>query len=192
MGNHDFVIAALIIWAVWGVSWVAAGLWAARSVGRASVGSYGFHLGIAFAGYGLLFFGRPASSHPLWLLPAWLGWSMVGLVVAGFLFSWWGRLHLGALWSATIIRREGHRIVDTGPYALVRHPIYTAIIAGAIGLAVVKATPIALAGAALIAIGFRLKARVEEDYLAAELGQDAYASYRRRVPMLIPFAKVAG
>jgi len=190
MGNHDFVVAALVIWVVWGVSWAAAGLWSARSVGRASVGSYGFQLGLAFAGYGLLFFGRPVSLHPLWRLPAWFGWSMVGLVAAGFLFSWWARLQLGALWSATIIRREGHRIVDTGPYAVVRHPIYTAIIAGAIGLAVVKATPMGLAGAALIAIGFSQKARVEEEYLGAELGHDAYASYRRRVPMLVPFLKL--
>ena len=44
-----------------------------------------------------------------------------------------------------------------------------------------------LLGAALIAFGLWLKARVEEDFLTAELGADAYGAYRRRVPMLVPF-----
>jgi protein-S-isoprenylcysteine O-methyltransferase Ste14 len=189
MTNHAFVIAGLGIWAIWGLSWLAAGLWAGRSVGRAGIGRYGIQLGIAFLGFGLLFSGRPAPVHPLWLLPPWLGWAMVGLIAAGFAFAWWARIHLGALWSMAIIRREGHRIVDSGPYALVRHPIYTALIVAATGLATVKATPMAIAGAVLITLGFTLKARIEEAYLGAELGHDAYAAYRRRVPMLIPFLR---
>ena len=191
MERQDFAITALAIWAVWAVSWLAAGLWSARSVGRAEFRTYGRELGIAFAGFGLLFVGPPAPLHPLWLLPPWLGWAMVGLIGAGFAFAWWARIHLGALWSMAVIRREGHRIVDGGPYALVRHPIYTGVIVAAIGLAVVKATPLAIAGASLIAIGFTLKARVEEAYLSAELGHDAYGAYRRRVPMLIPFVRLS-
>jgi protein-S-isoprenylcysteine O-methyltransferase Ste14 len=50
-----------------------------------------------------------------------------------------------------------------------------------------ETTPVALLGAVIIAFGLWLKARAEEGFLAAELGVDAYASYRRRVPMLIPF-----
>ena len=55
------------------------------------------------------------------------------------------RIHLGALWSGSITRKADHRIVDTGPYGVVRHPIYTGLIAAAIAMAAVKATPVAFA-----------------------------------------------
>jgi protein-S-isoprenylcysteine O-methyltransferase Ste14 len=60
----------------------------------------------------------------------------------------------------------------------VRHPIYTGLIVA-----------LAATAAALLAIGFWLKARAEERFLSAELGAEAYGAYRRRVPMLIPFLK---
>ncbi len=94
---------------------------------------------------------------------------------------------MGALWSGAIVRKEGHHIVETGPYALVRHPIYTGLIVAIFATAAAQATVTGLIGAALVAIGLWLKARVEERFLTAELGADAYAAYRRRVPMLVPF-----
>ena len=94
---------------------------------------------------------------------------------------------LGAWWSGAITRKEGHHIVETGPYALVRHPIYTGLIAANFATAAAQATVTGLIGAALVAIGLWLKARVEENFLTAELGADAYAAYRRRVPMLVRF-----
>lgn len=185
--NYPYVLAATILWAVWGVSWWLAAFWAGKRVAVALPSSYRGLLLVALAGYVALFVENPFIRHPLWVVPAWLGWAMVALVGIGLALSWWARIHLGALWSAGIVRREGHRIVDSGPYALVRHPIYTAIITGAIGLAAVKATPLSLAGAVLIALGFGLKARVEERFLGVELGEADYAAYRARVPMLVPF-----
>ncbi len=69
----------------------------------------------------------------------------------------------------------------------VRHPIYTGLIAAIAATAAAQATVTGCLGAALIAFGLWLKARVEEDFLTAELGADAYGAYRRRVPMLVPF-----
>jgi protein-S-isoprenylcysteine O-methyltransferase Ste14 len=106
---------------------------------------------------------------------------------AGLAFSWWARIHLGRLWSSTITRKEGHRIVDTGPYGLVRHPIYTGLIAALLVTAAVDATIMALIGAASIILRLSLKARSEERFLMIELGGEAYQAYCRRVPMLIPF-----
>ena len=76
---------------------------------------------------------------------------------------------------------------DTGPYGFVRHPIYTGLIIALLATAVTEATPVALSGAVLIALGLWVKARAEERFLLSELGQEAYESYRRRVPMLVPF-----
>jgi protein-S-isoprenylcysteine O-methyltransferase Ste14 len=121
----------------------------------------------------------------LWQIGAAGSYLLVALTAAGCLFTWWARLHLGRFWSGTITRKEGHRVVDTGPYELVRHPIYTGLIGAMIATGVALGTASALLGTALIAFGFWQKARMEEGFLANELG-DVYAPYRRRVPMLVP------
>ena len=113
-------------------------------------------------------------------------YALAALTLAGILFAWWARIHIGRLWSGSITRKEGHHVVDTGPYALVRHPIYTGLIFALLATAAAQATANALAGAALLSFGFWLKARAEEHFLTAELGADAYGAYRRRVPMLVP------
>ena len=82
--------------------------------------------------------------------------------IAGFAFTWWARLTIGTLWSSGVTRKADHRVVDTGPYGLVRHPIYTGLIAAAFATAFVPLTPLTLAGAALITFGFFLKGRLEE------------------------------
>jgi len=108
-------------------------------------------------------------------------------VLAGLAFTWWGRVHLGRLWSSAITRKEGHRVIDTGPYGLVRHPIYTGLIGAMLATGIAVATATALLGTVLIAFGLWQKARMEEGFLTAELGADAYGPYCRRVPMLVPF-----
>ena len=85
--------------------------------------------------------------------------------------------------------RRASEVIDTGPYGLVRHPIYTGAIAGMLVTGIAVGTATAILGAALISLGMGLKARMEEGFLTAELGVDAYVSYCRRVPMLIPFLR---
>ena len=191
--NDRYILIATIIWGVWVTSWWIAAFWSKSGFARAERSSYWIYLVVAALGFFCIFF-RPTPVrqplwllHPLWPVPPWLGWTMVGLVAASVAFAWWARIHLGALWSGGIGRAEDHRIVDTGPYGLVRHPIYTSLILAAAAYAVLKATPIALAGTVLVALGFGLKARVEERFLGHELGEDDYAAYRARVPMLMPF-----
>jgi hypothetical protein len=92
----------------------------------------------------------------------------------GLLLTWQARIHLGRLWSSAITRKERHRVVDTGPYAFVRHPIYTGIITAVLATAVAEATFTALAGAAFICSGLYLKARAEERFLMVELDYESY------------------
>src|SRR5438067_12048153 len=111
------------------------------------------------------------------------------LTLAGISFTWWARIHLGRFWSNAITRKEGHRVIDTGPYGLVRHPIYTGLIAAMLATGIAVGTVTALLGALLIVFGLWQKARMEEGFLTTELGADAYGPYCRRVPMLIPFLR---
>ncbi|HEV8142202.1 MAG TPA: isoprenylcysteine carboxylmethyltransferase family protein [Methylomirabilota bacterium] len=112
---------------------------------------------------------------------------MALLAILGFAFTWWARIALGRLWSGTVTRKAGHVIVTTGPYALVRHPIYTGILLAVVATALSRGTVLTYVGAVVFGIGLVIKARVEERFLQSELGQDNYRDYARRVPMLVPF-----
>jgi protein-S-isoprenylcysteine O-methyltransferase Ste14 len=177
-----------IIWVGWVVSWLAASFWTARTQKRAGASltsSYRVLLGVG-AVLMTPWAARHLGAAPLWNAGDAGSYLLAAAALAGFALTWWARVHLGRLWSSVITRKEGHRIVDSGPYALVRHPIYTGLIAALVASAIAEATPTALGGAALLAFGFWVKARGEERFLAAELGTEAYAAYRRRVPMLLP------
>jgi protein-S-isoprenylcysteine O-methyltransferase Ste14 len=126
------------------------------------------------------------DEKPLWQISQAGIYALAALAAAGCLFTWWARFHLGRFWSSAITRKEGHRVVDTGPYGLVRHPIYTGLIGAMIATGIALGTATALLGTALLILGLWQKARMEEGFLTDELGADAYALYRRRVPMLVP------
>lgn len=177
-----------IIWLAWLVSWILAAFWANRTEKRVFNWETALYQLAILAGAALLtpWAERRLHMQHLWNVGYSGAWLLVLLALAGLLFTWWARIHLGRLWSGSITRKEGHRVIDTGPYSLVRHPIYTGLIFALFASAIAAATLGALAGAALIALGLWLKARIEERFLTAELGADAYGAYRRRVPMLIP------
>ena len=182
-----------IIWFVWVGSWIAAAQWSGRTEKRVTTPQVLIYRTAILAG-AILLTQWPAEiieEDYLWDVGDAGGYALAGLTLAGVLFSWWARIHLGRLWSSAITRKEGHRVVDTGPYAWVRHPIYTGLIAAILATAVAEGTASALAGAALIAFGLGLKARTEESFLVVELGADAYGAYCRRVPMLVPFLRQA-
>jgi protein-S-isoprenylcysteine O-methyltransferase Ste14 len=194
-------IATNILWPVWYVTWIAAVVWSARTTAQMKTDMVG--AGRLLAGIGSLLLFAPAHSGNFtsilgpfaWLLtryylePAWVAWSLFALTAAGFAFCWWARLHLGRLWSGFTTVKEGHRVVDTGPYGLVRHPIYAGVIFSALMTALLRTTPAALLGWALLAVGFARVAALEERFLREQLGADAYDAYSARVPMLIPLAR---
>jgi protein-S-isoprenylcysteine O-methyltransferase Ste14 len=192
--------AIFIPWDLWIVSWMAASLWTARTIKRRGISGQLLYRSLTFSGFVLLLAPvlRRSGDHLVlanwpgilgerfWIPPLAIGWSMVALAAAGFLFAWWARIYLGRLWSGSITRKEGHKVIDTGPYAIVRHPIYTGIYMAAIATVVTMGTLHAIVGAALLIVGYWVKARTEERFLREELGAEIYDSYRRRVPMLVP------
>ena len=181
-----------LTWGLWALSWLAAALWSAPTVKRPARSASLLYRVVIVLGVILLLSRTSEWLHAprLWHV-GYDGALVLGaLTVPCFLFVWWARLHLGKLWSGSVTRKEGHHVVDTGPYALVRHPIYTGLLAATLVTAIAEATVPALLAFAVIALGFWLKARLEEDFLRSELG-DAYDTYRRRVPMLVPFGPKA-
>lgn len=179
--------ALLALWALWVLSWLVAALWTNRTEGRPQLRLELAYRAMQLAAVVLLIVpNRRLHVLRLWHLGRSGAWACVALVALGMALAWWARIHLGRLWSGHITRKADHKVVDTGPYALVRHPIYTGLLLALAATAVLKGTPIALAGLVLFGFSFYLKARVEERWLRQQLGAQAYADYQHRVPMLLP------
>lgn len=182
---------AAILWWIFLVSWWLAALWVAKAAATAPLSRrLGYFAGFVIGFYALFATNR-LSAHPyrLWSAPDGVQWLLVAGEIGAFAFAWWARLHLGRLWSGMLTLREGHRVVDTGPYALARHPIYTAFIAASWCYALIEARAIPLTGALVLTLVMTVKAREEEGFLRRELGAADYDSYAARVPMLIPLPR---
>lgn len=110
----------------------------------------------------------------------------IALVAVGLGFSVAARIWLGRNWSGTVTVKQGHELIRSGPYALVRHPIYTGMLLALIGSALMVGNWRALIGLALIIASFVRKLKIEERFMAQEFGE-AYARYRAQVAMLVPF-----
>lgn len=182
-------VAVRIVWFVWWVSWLAAAAWSDRAVKRPPRRSQIVYRLLA-AGGAILLFGLyqhdTRVERILWQTLISLSWLMAAIVCLGLLFTWWARIHLGRLWSSSVGRKADHRVVDTGPYAIVRHPIYTGISLASFATAAMRGTALAWLGAGVMTLGWYVKARMEEEFLREELGAEAYGDYARRVPMLVP------
>jgi len=177
------------IWLAWWGSWLAAAAWSDRAAKQAPARHQFIYRGLAAVGV-ILLFGlvrrQPSIEVSLWRTPIALAWLLVVVVLAGLLFTWWARIHLGRLWSSSVSRKPDHHVVDTGPYGIVRHPIYTGIILASFATAALRGTVLAFLGACVMTAGWVIKARLEERFLREQLGADAYGDYARRVPMLVP------
>jgi len=185
--------AIVLLWIAWALSWLAASWWTAATEKRAGMRREIAYRAVLVAG-GVLF-AVPAHRYEgvlrLWHVGFAAAWACAAFALVGFAFCWWARLHLGRLWSGQITKKAEHRVVDTGPYGVVRHPIYTGILLAVLATMIAKGTILGIAGAVLLTVGLWMKARLEEDWLRSELGAEAYDSYRRRVPMLVPFGPKA-
>jgi len=186
-------IAIGVAWILWLASWLAAAYWSDPAAKRPAFREELFYRIATLAGAILLFGPFERLDHDrLWRLGTGIEWLLVAVAVGGLFFTWWARLYLGRLWSSSVTRKADHRVIDTGPYAIVRHPIYTGIIAAIVATTIVTGRLDAIVGAVLITFGFWIKSRLEERFLREQLGPKAYDSYRRRVPMLMPFGPKSG
>jgi protein-S-isoprenylcysteine O-methyltransferase Ste14 len=121
------------------------------------------------------------------LIP-WSPWEFwVGALVTalGLLFTVWARIHLGRNWSGTVTIKQDHELIETGPYAFVRHPIYTGLLLAFIGSALPRADWRSALAVLIAWAALWRKLRIEERWMAERFGE-RYDAYRQRVPALIP------
>jgi protein-S-isoprenylcysteine O-methyltransferase Ste14 len=111
--------------------------------------------------------------------------SGAAMLVLGIGFAVWARVHLGEYWSGHVTLKPGHRLIRTGPYAIVRHPIYTGLLLALLGSAVAVDEYRGVLAVVIATEAIVRKLRLEERWLTEEFGGE-YDSYRRDVKALVP------
>lgn len=107
------------------------------------------------------------------------------LTFGGIAFAVWARFYIGENWSGSVTVKVGHELIRTGPYAWVRHPIYSGLLLATLGTGLVRAEVRGLLAVPILWFGFWLKSRIEERFMLMTFG-DTYAEYSRSTGALIP------
>ncbi|HKM86963.1 MAG TPA: isoprenylcysteine carboxylmethyltransferase family protein [Xanthobacteraceae bacterium] len=120
---------------------------------------------------------------PRTMIAYWLGLIMLAV---GIVFAVWARNYLGRNWSGSVTVKQNHELIRTGPYRLVRHPIYSGLLLAILGTAIAFGEWRGLLAFALLTGSLLLKLRIEERFMSESFPNE-YARYRAEVPALIPF-----
>ena len=177
-----------ILWVAWAAYWIVAARQTASNRRAESVligASYRIPL---LVGIILMVFSSvspPGVGFALWPHNPFILGIVDLLTIAGLGLAVWARLHLGKYWSGRITLKVDHRVIQTGPYAWVRHPIYSGLILALLGTAISIGTVQAVFGFAFILVSFLRKLTLEENWLRSHFGAE-YELYQKRVSALIP------
>lgn len=119
-------------------------------------------------------------------IAVWPFWAGSVLTLVGLLFTVWARVHLGRNWSGIVTVKEGHELITSGPYGVVRHPIYTGLLLAFIGSAVARGEWRGVLAVALVLWALWRKLRIEELWMREQFAS-TYQAYSQRVAALVPF-----
>ena len=186
-----YLIGSWLIVSFWGIwlvtGWFVSGISSAASEQKKSL-LYPLHfLIVAFA-----------VVVNIIIMPTFLGGSrivprlpLIGVigflfVLFGILLAFWSRLALGSYWSSVIRCYPGQPIVKSGPYHLIRHPIYTGVLLSTLGMFLLHPQLIGLIGLALMAVSYTYKLLQEEKFLLAHYGNE-YRIYMHHSYRLLPW-----
>jgi protein-S-isoprenylcysteine O-methyltransferase Ste14 len=116
----------------------------------------------------------------------WQFWAGAALAAAGLLLTVWARSHLGKNWSGIVTIKRGHEFLASGPYAIVRHPIYSGLLLAFAGSALARGEWRGVLAVLIAALALWRKLRLEERWMREQFGA-RYRAYSRRVAVLVPF-----
>jgi len=178
-----------VCWLVFVVIWAITAVSTKRTVYRETRAQRLRYWVLLVIAYFLLVYGRRLP-FPLNLriVPhvAPTAWAAAVLCIISPLFALWARVTLGRNWSGVVTLKEGHELVERGPYRFVRHPIYTGIFTMFFATAFALGHLGGFAGTLLIFASFWIKLRDEEKLMLQQF-RERYAAYRRRAKCIIPF-----
>jgi protein-S-isoprenylcysteine O-methyltransferase Ste14 len=187
---YSFAVDIIIgCWIVFVAIWLVAALWTKRTLYRETRGQRLRYWVLLVIAYLLLVHGQHLP-YPLNLriVPHAVPIACAGalLCMVGLGLALWARATLGRNWSGVVTLKEGHELVERGPYRIVRHPIYTGILTMFFATALVLAHFAGFAGTLLMFASFWIKLGCEEKLMLHQF-PERYTAYQRRVKRIIPF-----
>jgi protein-S-isoprenylcysteine O-methyltransferase Ste14 len=126
-----------------------------------------------------VFRGHGLNSDP------WRAGLGLALFALGLGFAIWARVHIGRNWGTPMSQKNEPELVTSGPYHLIRHPIYSGVLLAGVGTAVALGWPWLIA-VALAGVYFVYSATIEERNMAERFPQQ-YPAYRHATRMFVPF-----
>lgn len=174
-----------LCWVAFLVAWVILAL-TFRNSGRsdATPGARGVRLLFAVAIFLAIGYGNTLNLRPFGELALDVAAAGVALCIVGLAFAIWARVSLGRNWGMPMTQHENPELVTSGPYRLVRHPIYTGMSSMLIGTALVY--PLA-ALPCLGMVGYTVYSALREERDMEQRFPGSYAEYKKRSKMLVPF-----
>ena len=112
-------------------------------------------------------------------------WLGAGLGLAGLVFLIWVHVHLGKEWSVSLQLNQDHRLIQSGPYSKIRHPMYTALFAIYLGLSLITANYLVVFVMALLILSAAARIPQEEQMLLERFG-DTYRDYIQKTGTFLP------
>ena len=175
-------------WLLWVFYWFFSALSARRTKQAEPVASRLLHLVLFILSFVLVAWPGLAGAAGWPLIPDRLLALILGVCieVLGLGLTVWARVYLGQYWSGTIGIKVGHKLIFGGPYALVRHPIYTGIVLAFLGAALAADRMIGLLALALFIFAYVRKILIEEKWLVRQFKEE-YTGYQRNTRAFIPF-----
>jgi protein-S-isoprenylcysteine O-methyltransferase Ste14 len=186
---HVHLLLFPAMWLIWCAYWWVASRNVKTTARRESIRSRLLHIvPLALAVILLWSPALPVSPRAVRVLPSaeWPFWVGAVLTLAGLLFTVRARVFLGRNWSGIVTVKEGHELITSGPYGLVRHPIYAGLLLAFIGSALARAEWRGILAVCLAFFSFWRKLRMEERWMREQFGT-AYDQYALRVAVLIPY-----
>src|SRR5215471_3875793 len=172
-----------ISWFAMFLVWVVTGINLKDTARSRSEGSSRIAVYIVWAGWWLLFT-RGFRIDPLsrQVLERSTSTAYVGLAITetGLAFAILARLYIGKNWSALIQVKEGHELIQSGPYAVVRHPIYSGLMFATLGTAIAYGELSGFLGFVMVVVAWGYKSRLEEEAMKEQFGAQ-YKQYRSHV-----------
>jgi protein-S-isoprenylcysteine O-methyltransferase Ste14 len=176
------------LWAAFGMYWVIAGMkGAAARTQEHDLYRFG-RLSLLAITFSLLFWGRTAIGFlSLRVIPlsSAFAYAGFGAVLVGIAIAVWARIHLAQYWSDKVVLKVDHQLVRSGPYAYMRHPIYSGVLLGVLGTALVLGQLRGALAFVLLLANYAIKAR-REDRMLAEHFPEEFREHSRRAGFLLP------
>lgn len=182
--------AVLCAWMIAGIYVVGSALFTNRIKRREPTRGRLLDLTLLWGGYFVMFSQAPILGPLLrHFLPVRAPLEIAGVVLAwvGSALIIWARACLGRYWSGVVALKQDHKLIQSGPYRVIRHPLYTGILLAAAGWCLAVPMWSSLIGALSLTACFVRRAHKEDALLAAEFGAD-FEAYRQRTGRLVPRA----